>query len=589
MAKKGSAALMPTTPESLSHSVALEGRQDLRVYKHLARTLFALETRFRLSDIHTAAADAVTDGGDDKKCDVVYVDRDSGDIVVVQSYNSVKERQEVSSSKASDLNTAINWLLNSPLAEIPKTLQGSASELRSSLEDNEVRSFQLWFVHNMDESKNVDKELKQVERTAKALLSKLYPKIELDEVVAIQVGRKTLEEWYEALETPILVSDEFEINVEEALKISGDQWAAAVTSVPAVWLYDAFRKYGSKLFSANVRDYLGSRRSTKNVNHTIKESAEKNPGKFWVYNNGITALVHDFELVGNKLKIHGLSIVNGAQTTGAIGSLSVKPSPHAFVPARFVTCTDTETVKEIIQFNNTQNAVKVTDYRSNDPVQRRLRQEFSSFKDTTYLGGRRGSADDKIRRNQSVLPTDSCSQALASFHLEPGLAYHRKSELWESDKLYSRFFNDETTASHVLLTIGLLKTIEQKKRELMTKDPLSSSETEQLSFLRNRGATFLLTAAIGSCVEIFVGQVIPNKFRLGFGNASLSTAILYWQPIVDVAISFAPQLQAGTGPGLKTNSKFNEVISTFRQLVLATKGANATTFSSFAKNIVIRD
>ena len=54
-------------------------------------------------------------------------------------------------------------------------------------------------------------------------------------------------------------------------------------------------KYGRELFCANVRDYLGSRRSDKNINHNMKLTAQTAPERFWVYNNGITALVNDFE------------------------------------------------------------------------------------------------------------------------------------------------------------------------------------------------------------------------------------------------------------------------------------------------------
>lgn len=83
----------------------------------------------------------------------------------------------------------------------------------------------------------------------------------------------------------------------------------------------------SKAFSANVRDYLGSRRSDANIDNGIKKSAEESPDDFWMYNNGVTVLVNSFEFVSSRkpvLKISGLWIVNGAQTTGATGSLKRK-------------------------------------------------------------------------------------------------------------------------------------------------------------------------------------------------------------------------------------------------------------------------
>jgi hypothetical protein len=37
--------------------------------------VFAINLRFDLDDIQTIASESITGGGDDKKCDVVYVDQ----------------------------------------------------------------------------------------------------------------------------------------------------------------------------------------------------------------------------------------------------------------------------------------------------------------------------------------------------------------------------------------------------------------------------------------------------------------------------------------------------------------------------------
>jgi hypothetical protein len=67
-----------------------------------------------------------------------------------------------------------------------------------------------------------------------------------------------------------------------------------------------------------------------NINNNIKTTAEKHPEHFWIYNNGLTAIVNDYSFVEegeqHTLKISGISIVNGAQTTGAIGSLEKIPA-----------------------------------------------------------------------------------------------------------------------------------------------------------------------------------------------------------------------------------------------------------------------
>ena len=89
-----------------------------------------------------------------------------------------------------------------------------------------------------------------------------------------------------------------------------------------------------------------------------------------MFNNGITVLTHGFEEKTNKqtrqLRVHGISIVNGAQTTGAIGSLTKPPDPMALVSARFVQTTNSDVVNNIIQYNNSQNKVTASDFRSTD-------------------------------------------------------------------------------------------------------------------------------------------------------------------------------------------------------------------------------
>ena len=67
--------------------------------------------------------------------------------------------------------------------------------------------------------------------------------------------------------------------------------------------------------------------SDSNINNGIKLSASDEPNNFWVYNNGVTALVLDYKLgprlkSGRKITIDGISVVNGAQTTGSLGSIA---------------------------------------------------------------------------------------------------------------------------------------------------------------------------------------------------------------------------------------------------------------------------
>ena len=77
--------------------------------------MYALQLRFNIDDIHSVASDSLTDGGDDKKCDLIYIDRDNGFAIVAQGYmkQNPQESDLAPSNKASDLNTASAWIFSS--------------------------------------------------------------------------------------------------------------------------------------------------------------------------------------------------------------------------------------------------------------------------------------------------------------------------------------------------------------------------------------------------------------------------------------------------------------------------------------------
>lgn len=575
---------------------ALEARDDLDGYGDNAIGLFALALRYQVDDLHSVAADAITDGSDDKKCDLLHIDPDEGVAVIAQCYKSTKERPAAPASKASDLNTAVGWLLQRPLKDIPSRLRAVARELRNAIEEQTIHDLQIWYIHNLPESANVGDEMHTVEAQAKTAIDLIRNGSNVS-VSAREVGTNTLEEWYRDTLSPILVSEHFSIPVENGFEIAGTRWKAFVTAIPGTFLRRIYRKYGSKAFSANVRDYLGSRRSDANINNGIKKSAENSPEDFWVYNNGVTILVNDYEFddgarLKPRLKIKGLSIVNGAQTTGALGSLKKRPDAAVKVPARFVQTPDSELVRNVIQFNNSQNKIAASDFRSTDRIQKRLKEQVAKIPDAEYEGGRRGGQSDVIKRNKRLLPSYTVGQALAAFHGDPVVAYNQKSHIWVSDRLYSKYFNENTTGVHLVFAYSLLRAVENQKKRLVDKhkqnpDSLTDQESQLLDYFRHRGSTYLLVSAIASSLEAIMGHKISNVFRLSFGEGvSPKEGAEIWSKIVEVTSPFCAQLSEAFSDGLKNTEKVNSAQRTFVSLVQATVSVNKAVFDKFAKKVV---
>jgi AIPR protein len=573
---------------------ALSGRDDLRTYGDSSGLLlFVAQLRLGFDDVDTFATDALTDGGNDKKCDLVAVMRDTGRIVVAQSYVAQKPetKSEGPANKASDLNTAVSWLLSGELHKLPDVLRSAAEEARDALESGEISEFQIWSVHNLPEGKNIETELEQAAKTASSLIKSHFPDAQVN-VTHTEIGRATVDEDYRRIQVPILVTEEIEFVVSGGFQTSGDSWTAYNTAIKASDLRALWQKHSTELMSPNIRDYLGVRKTERNINYGIKQTARESPANFIIYNNGITAMVHKFEATFSddvhKIKITGMGIVNGGQTTGSIGTLSddeAKRLGDALVQIRFVASKDAGILENVVRFNNTQNKVEATDFRSKDAVQDRLRIEFLKIPEALYRGGRRGGADDAIKRDRTVLPDGSVAQSLTAFHGFPNLAYNELRQIWEHDPTYGRFFNDNLHARHLVFCYSLLKAVEQAKLQITKIDEPQRTQAQKnhAEFFRSRGSAHLLTAAFGHSIETVLGHAIVNRFALQFvNNLTPTEATAFWYPVIQTGLAFSGQLKPATNLGLKSTEKVADALNNFSAMIEATRTANATIFDTFS-------
>jgi AIPR protein len=537
---------------------ALSGRSDLDIYGDNKRLLFAVQLRMDIDDIDGLAAEALTDGADDKASDLIYVDRDAGIILLAQGYESKKERIAASQAKAATLHQAVTWVFSHTTDDTPERLLPTVAELRAALVDDAIREIWVWFVHNLPESENVRRELNAIQSTVDTAIRADYPETKLD-IHVDEVGRNTLARWYESSRSPILVTDEITVPVDDScLTVHGPGWTAYTVTVTADWLNNTYWRYEEKLFSANVRGFLGARKSKDNINNGIRETLEGEPGNFWVFNNGITALVDDvsYNVDNKELQIHGLSIVNGAQTTGAVAKFREPDALRdARIVMRFIKCGDSAIVQKIIRFNNRQNVIDPADFRSNDRAQRRLVDEFKALGIEGYTGGRRGRGVDEVRKPAGAVDVASASRALAAYHGEPGIAYNERRLIWEDDRIYRHLFSEDTSAQHVLFCWSLIKAVEDCKARLRgLEDDLTTGKKEQRDYFEHPGSILLLVAAIAESMDAILGRPIANSFQPKFkGRPGPAKCMEYWRPIVDAIAPFArrnltPVLKASGPP-----------------------------------------
>ncbi|MDD3014714.1 MAG: AIPR family protein [Candidatus Gastranaerophilales bacterium] len=308
------------------------------------------------SELNELADESLTDDTNDKKIDFIRIDYDNKKIVFVQGYFSERKIDAAPSNKASDLNTAAAWLISGSIDDIPSPLKEIIKNAREVIANCEIEQIELLYLHNLPESVNVAKELKTVKDHLENVLGN-----DSITVVSKELGIKETQYLFDEQSSQIIINESISCPAKIEFEEDGDGWSSGIMSVPGAWLREQYIKYQDKLFSANYRGFLGISKR-KRINTGIKSTAEKKSTNFWAYNNGITILTHNYEKkVGNTI-LTGMSIINGAQTTGSIGSLDSTISLDGVrVLTRIIKCSDRTTIDDIVKFNNTcESVVEIT-------------------------------------------------------------------------------------------------------------------------------------------------------------------------------------------------------------------------------------
>jgi hypothetical protein len=138
----------------------------------------------------------------------------------------------------------------------------------------------------------------------------------------------------------------------------------------------------NKLFNLNVRAALAS---TGKINKKINETAsdENDSKNFLYYNNGITATCSEFDIENNQVTANHLQVVNGAQTVASLAHAAKtrQLKNNVYVLMRLIE-TDTGKNKSVVadritKFQNTQNPVKVSDFYSNEAINKFIENKFN--------------------------------------------------------------------------------------------------------------------------------------------------------------------------------------------------------------------
>jgi hypothetical protein len=191
-----------------------------------------------------------------------------------------------------------------------------------------------------------------------------------------------------------------------------------------------FRKYletydVARVLARNIRYDLGSK-----IGEKILDTYENDPRDFWYFHNGLTVVCDDFIERNEQATLVAPSVINGAQTLYAISASSNKKS-SALVPVKVVvrgkadkkSLEDDQWLQSVIKSVNSQNRVRESDLKSNEPEQVLLQTKFRDFR--VYYERKRGEwrvvRNEPRYRNHERLSLVHLGQILTATEDQDGL------------------------------------------------------------------------------------------------------------------------------------------------------------------------
>ena len=215
------------------------------------------------------------------------------------------------------------------------------------------------------------------------------------------------------------------------------------------------------LFGQNFRESLVKSDTYEGMEKTIRQE----PERFWFYNNGITILAENINAVDSdgdrkedKVILKNFSIINGAQTTSALGKFyknaklnhnndDIEKLKRVFVLARILQVNDSDLMNKIARFNNTQNPITTRDMASARSEQINLYLKLVRGNPPIYVEYRRGQnkpATTQFAKHRCTNNEELAQLSFAGFLRDPSSAKNQKKTLFDVDHNHEEYTINES-------------------------------------------------------------------------------------------------------------------------------------------------
>ncbi len=409
------------------------------------------------------AALSITDGYQDNGIDAIYFDDRENILFLVQTKWHHNGSGSIERGDGLKFLTGVKDLINTEFGRFNEKIKKRSQEIQNALSLSNTR-IMLLVAHTgqgdlgKDIARDFEDFLKEMNDPSDVVEFRVLRQGDLHGIVASGT-----------LGAPI--------NLDVVLHDWGqvrEPFSAYYGCVAATDIAEWMSKYHPRIFSLNIRSFLGA----TEFNQGIVETLVADPENFWYFNNGVTALCSNVRKkpIGGPVHDTGyfecanVSIVNGAQTVGAIYTAFSK-APEALakvrVMVRFISlenCPEGFAAK-ITRATNTQNRIETRDFVSLDPEQERLKTDLQ-IDGVEYVY----KAGYSMRDPKNGFDLTEATVTLACSHADFSYAVQAKgkiSALWEdvSKAPYKSLFNPALSGFRLWRLVQIHRSIERTLKE----------------------------------------------------------------------------------------------------------------------------
>jgi AIPR protein len=405
------------------------------------------------------AAKSITDDYGDNGIDAIYFDERERNLVLVQTKWNSKGNGSIDRGDALKFLQGIRDLINAKFINFNEKINKRSEEIYEALSDANTK-FTLIISYTGQGSIGED-----IQEVFNSFLSEMN---DPSEVISLRVLKQK-----DLHNMVVSASSGTPINFDLVMKDWGyirEPYVSYYGRVAAMDISKWMEDYHPRIFDKNIRLNLG----ITEINQGIVETLLKEPENFWYFNNGLTILCDTIKRkpIGGGSNETGIfectniSIVNGAQTAGAISEANSK-SPELLknvtAMVRVISlenCPD-DFANRVTRATNTQNRVEGRDFISLDPEQERLHMELK-IDGIEYAFKAGYSITDK----KEGFDLTEATIALACHYSELSyaiLAKDKISQLWEdvNKAPYKSLFNGNLSGSKLWTIVKLHRAIEE--------------------------------------------------------------------------------------------------------------------------------